>query len=370
MTVDKKKLYTVALSYLVAILLVCLVPNVHTARWCLALLSAAFAVIAFSCIKKKSILSSQYRQVTLLMLVIAALSIMLYFLTGLFFGFSTNALPYRFVIRYLVPMALILPASELIRRILTAQGDRFISAVSFAAAVLSDVLMLTKGSIWENHAGFMSLVGLVLFPAISANTLYHFLSVRYGVFPNLIYRIALVLYPFAPVSSNIPDSLLSFIRVVLPLLIMLFIGSLYATQKGTVKKARVRMGYFFTALVLILMLLCVMLISCRFRYGLIVIASESMTGSIDKGDAIVYETYDGESLSVGQVIMFDKHNTTFVHRIVDIQRINGELRYITRGDANDHDDEGYLVSSQVKGIVLFEIKYVGYPTLWLRNVFA
>lgn len=36
----------------------------------------------------------------------------------------------------------------------------------------------------------------------------------------------------------------------------------------------------------------IMLISCQFRYGILVIGSGSMTGTINKGDAIIYETLD------------------------------------------------------------------------------
>ena len=34
-----------------------------------------------------------------------------------------------------------------------------------------------------------------------------------------------------------------------------------------------------------------MLISCKFKFGVLVIGSGSMTGTINKGDIVLYETY-------------------------------------------------------------------------------
>ncbi len=35
-----------------------------------------------------------------------------------------------------------------------------------------------------------------------------------------------------------------------------------------------------------------MVVSCRFRYGTLVIGTGSMTGTINKGDIIIYERYE------------------------------------------------------------------------------
>ena len=59
-----------------------------------------------------------------------------------------------------------------------------------------------------------------------------------------------------------------------------------------------------TVLIIILSLL-IMLISCQFKYGIIVIGSSSMTGSINKGDAVIYESYSNQVIKNGQVIIFD-----------------------------------------------------------------
>ena len=99
-----------------------------------------------------------------------------------------------------------------------------------------------------------------------------------------------------------------------------------------------------------------------------VISTHSMTGCIDRGDAIIYERYEGQTIEEGQIIVFDYNGMTTVHRVVDIKSINGNLRYYTKGDANKEID-GYILDEQIYGLVDIKLKYFGYPTLWVRELF-
>jgi signal peptidase len=111
-----------------------------------------------------------------------------------------------------------------------------------------------------------------------------------------------------------------------------------------------------------------MLISCQFRFGAIVVATESMTGEINKGDMIIYERYDGQHIEEGQVIVFLRHKSRVIHRVVEIERIGNEVRYYTKGDANDDRDAGYVTKEDIVGLTDLKLAYVGYPTLWLREI--
>ena len=112
-----------------------------------------------------------------------------------------------------------------------------------------------------------------------------------------------------------------------------------------------------------------MLISCQFRFGVLVIGSPSMTGAINEGDVVVFEQYRDQYIKTGDVIIFEKNNQRVVHRVVEIVNINNEIRYYTKGDANTDIDSGYITQSNIVGVTLFKIKYVGYPTLWIRDLF-
>ena len=123
-------------------------------------------------------------------------------------------------------------------------------------------------------------------------------------------------------------------------------------------------------LAVLLMVSVVMLISCKFRYAAIVIGSGSMSGVVEKGDVIVYEQYKSQPLEVGQVIVFNKDKTLVIHRIIDIQFIDGQTCYFTKGDANEDADSGHITNGDVVGIVHVSIPYVGYPSIWFREAFS
>ena len=137
-----------------------------------------------------------------------------------------------------------------------------------------------------------------------------------------------------------------------------------------IKRALVRQGkfsYVLSAVTLVGMILFAMLISCQFRFCALVIATESMTGELNKGDAIVYESYDSQEIEVGQVIVFQNGKSRIVHRVIDIEIISGETRYYTKGDANEDPDPGFITDADIVGTAEFKIPYVGYPTVWLRS---
>jgi signal peptidase I len=63
-----------------------------------------------------------------------------------------------------------------------------------------------------------------------------------------------------------------------------------------------------------------------------------------------------------------KNENKIVHRVVDIERIGGEIRYYTKGDANNSLDVGYITDADIVGTTTAKVSYVGFPTLWLREL--
>jgi signal peptidase len=122
---------------------------------------------------------------------------------------------------------------------------------------------------------------------------------------------------------------------------------------------------------IIITIILAMLISCQFKYGILVIGSGSMTGAINKGDAVFFEQYNAQDeIEIGQVIIFNQDNIKIVHRVIDVKNVNGETRYITKGDANQDNDEGYRTNEDIIGICKFRIAYIGYPSIWIRDIFS
>ena len=220
----------------------------------------------------------------------------------------------------------------------------------------------------------MDLVAGALFPAFLSNLLFNYLSKRYGIYPNLVFRIITTLYAYTlPLKSGIEDPLVNFFKLLLPIAIFLFIDALYEKKRryalgNTSRFVKITSG-IVTALALVIMAGTVMLVSNQFYYGSLVIATESMTGELNKGDVVIFESYEDQAVKEGQVIVFEKYNTMIVHRVVDIEIINGYTRYYTKGDANENNDAGFITDADIVGLADQKLPFLGYPTLWVRSLF-
>ncbi len=371
---DKRKVYIFS-TVLFALLVILLFIPKDISRTVTAVLLVFSAVAALFFIKKRKIPSINRKTVAVLLFAIAGLSIVLYYLTGTRFGFLDNPYAASFgkSILYVLCVAASVVAMEIIRNVVVSQEDKLSLVLITLSGIAADVLISTKSVTAVNFNGFVDLLALVLFPAVTANLFYNYVSKRYGVLPNILYRLPIVLYVYViTVLPRMPDSLLAFARLLIPILAYFFINMLYGKRKkrATAGRRWKWLAPVVFAVTSFFMISIAMLISCRFRFGVIVIATESMTGEINKGDAIVFESYDGDIILEGDVIVYDKEGARIVHRVVEIEKINGQTRYYTKGDANEYNDEGFITDANILGRVNFKITGIGYPTLWLRSIFT
>ena len=372
MTTDKKKLYLIATGMLVVLLSAFFLP-MGSQRIIAATLLLPLAVLTWFTIKKRPVISINSRQILLIMSVMGLLYVMLYYMTGIKFGFVNNT--YRTgwlnILQFLLPSAIIIASTEVIRYVMCAQNSKMVHAVCYVVCVVGEIFVGANLANLHRFHGFMDFVGLTLFPAILANTLYHYLSKRYGMFPNMVYRALITLYIYIlPVTPAMSDPLFAFLNLLIPPAIYLFIDALFEKKRRYALKKKSKYTLPLTACLLVFMLSVIMLISNQFGHGVLVIATGSMTGELNQGDVAIYEAYDDQHVEEGQVIVFEKDGSTVVHRVIDIQYINHEKRYITQGDVNAEPDTGYITDANIVGLVNMKVPYIGYPTLWMRGLFT
>ncbi len=370
MNIDKKKLYMLSAALAPAFLLVCLITNAVTRRFVLSAVVGAALIAVWLLVKKRSALSIMKKELMWVLPLFGFVGIMLIYLTGLSFGFRRVSVTGRTWWSVALPYTLIIVGSELVRAVLLMQKKRLVNFLAACSFFICDVAMQYRTVPFSNYHAFVNFFGDIVFPCIAAGILYQYVSHRYGALPVILYRWLITLYrvliPFYP---GVPSALLSFLKIAFPILAVLFIGMLYERKRKAFKRANTYIQISITTLLIVLMSALMMLISCQFRYGMLVVATESMTGSINKGDAVIYEEYDGQIIEKGQVAVFEKGDLVYIHRVVKIENIDGELRYITKGDANDGNDAGYITKEQIIGLANHTVKYVGYPTLWMRDLF-
>ncbi len=373
---DRKVNLIASVSLFAALLLILLLPMEESGRIIAAILLLLAAIIMPRFIKKRSILSIHKKQVLLIITAIALLYVMFFYLSGLEFGFYRN--PYRLTAsnfwRFFLPIAVIIVATERVRYVLMAQKEFLTRALCYVSCVIADVLICSNIPSVTSFNLFMDVVAGTFFPALLSNLLYNYLTKRYGMYPNIVFRLITILHAYTfYVSSLIGESLINLIKLFLPIVTYLFIDALYE------KKVRYALGNksrlwkissaILTVIVVIIMVGTVMLVSNQFRYGALVIATDSMTGELNKGDIVFFERYEEQPIVEGQVIVFEKSNSMIVHRVIDIEIINGVARYYTKGDANEDRDAGFITDADIVGVTELKLPYFGYPTLWMRGLF-
>lgn len=100
-----------------------------------------------------------------------------------------------------------------------------------------------------------------------------------------------------------------------------------------------------------------------FGYSVLIIASPSMTGAIEAGDAIIIKKSD--SYAVGDVITYfpADERISVTHRIVRTE----DDRFYTKGDANQSEDPDPVLIEQIAGKVAVKLDKVGYFIEWLKS---
>ncbi len=371
--IDRKIFCSITAATLTVLLVAMLIPGEFSGRFLSAALLLPMSVVTCIFVKKRSVLSINKNSVLFLFLGFAAANLLIYYLLGIWFGYRRNIYVFNSAnfFGFILPIALIIITTEVIRAVILAQQDKLCDVLSYISCVVAEVLICGNLHYVTTFNRFMDLVGLTLFPSIVSNLLYHYISRRYGANPNIVYRFITTLYLYIiPYVPAMPDALVTLYNMAMPALIYVFISALYGKKKRYAIKRESKAGKLLTALIVAIMVGVIMLISNQFRYGTLVIVTPSMTGELNVGDAAIFEKYDDQIIKEGQVIVFEKNNSMIVHRVVDIEKINNVVRYYTKGDANFDADEGFVVDSEIVGLVHFKIPYVGYPTIWLRSLFG
>ena len=379
---DKAKIYTIEILLFISIFIALIVSNKMT-YVVSSIILTIFSIIVLMSLKKKGELSLYKNQTTMLMIAFAIIYVAGFYCIGMYINdftkqavrFSTNTL-----MKFIIPLSVSIITSELMRHRLISQDGKIrfsqhefdISKfLTFLNMVLVDMMIYIGLYDLTNYNEFLAAIGFVLFASVSCNLLYNYVSKRYGVAGIIFYRLITALYAYIiPITPNIYIYIKSFFRMIYPYIMYLVLEKTFSKTDFVVSYSDRKKNFVSITLMLIIMTLITMLISCQFKYGVLVIGSKSMTGSINMGDAVVYKSYNNEAIEEGQVIIFESNGLRLVHRVIKIMDVNGEVRYYTKGDANDKMDEGYIVKDDIIGVTKARLIAIGYPTIWFRQLFS
>lgn len=378
---DKLKLYFIELLLFSCFLITIIVSNKMTYTTSAIILTVSMLIVK-SLLKKKNTKSLYQKQVFYLMFGFAIIYLALFFFIGILkndFLHQPVTFEFKTLYRFIIPISISIITSEIMRSILLSQegtiriknfqGD-ISKVLTFVNMVLIDVLIYIGVYDLTSYEQFSAALGIVIFASISCNLFYNYTSKRYGMFGIIVYRMITILYTYIiPITPNIHIYLKSFFRMVYPYFLYLILEKTFSKTDFVVSYTTRRRNFIEITAIVITMTFITMLVSCEFKYGLLVVGSKSMTGTLNMGDAIIFEQYKKQPIRNGQIIIFKSDGLQYVHRVIDIKDINGEIRYYTKGDANEKEDKGYITKKDIVGLTKLRIVGIGWPSLWFRDLF-
>lgn len=304
-----------------------------------------------------------------------------FYMLGFKTGFSNS---YSSIFKnYISPIAwikvfLIVGLSELIRYVVVNIECRK-KFFNFSYQALMVIILFfvemniaTKSYNFSSFNQLYEFFALIFVQSISKNLLLNYVTKRYGIKPCLCYRLIMDLYIYIlPIVPKINVFIEGVILLVFPYVVYSLLKSLEDHNKLEPIRKTKKHNKISTIIFSVVFAVLVALVSREFEYAMIAIGSESMTGTVNKGDAIVYKKYhqDTDTLKEGDIIVYVKENVTIVHRIYRIYNLDGETVYQTKGDYNENADNWVVKKGDITGMVKFRVLLIAWPSVYLNEIF-
>lgn len=100
------------------------------------------------------------------------------------------------------------------------------------------------------------------------------------------------------------------------------------------------------------------------------IVSRSMGKTINKNDVIVVKEVPENEIQVNDIISFNTGKEIITHRIINIENIDGQEFYTTKGDNNRFKDDEKIIYEQIEGKYVFKFSGLGYFMNFLKNKYV
>lgn len=310
------------------------------------------------------------------MLIYILIYYLVIYILGLFTGFVKTVYSYSLtnLIHNIIPSILTILGMEIIRYVIInkTDKDKKINIITCAVFILFEVSISFAAYNFAYKDDIYQFIGLIVIGSITKNILMNIIYTKTDYIPGIIYRLLLETIVFILILiPNLGPYLKSVSLILLPSLISVMIINM---NKSIIPKPKTltKKGKLYIALVIILLIL-VGLNSGLLRYRILVIGSNSMLPKIAKGDVVFVEQLKGQerrNVEIGEVLTFRYDNKIICHRVASKAERVDNVYYKTKGDNNSQEDSVMIPTEQVIGKVLFRIKYIGLPSVWLSELFS
>ena len=369
-----KLIYLVELALFFFTLIICGLINVVASKYrifiaitfLLILLIASYLIFG---LKK----DNNYNKNSSIRIVVAKLMFfgIIAYLLGIILGFNRGfAYSIQSLLYGVIPTILLVIITEFLRFILLKNTFGHKKTIIIFTILIIIFNVATKVGVIDSNYKLFLFIGATVLSTIAIESLCSYLVIKVGPISGIVLKLTLGLYPYIlPIVPNLGDYIKTVIDIIL-------LYSTYTTiNKGLLEyekndkyidKFNARI---ITYPIIILLIGLVILVSGVFKYQMVAIASDSMIPAYSRGDALIIGKCDVDNIEVGDILVFKNNNAIVTHRVIKKEVVNNEIRFTTKGDNNKAKDDIISTSSNVIGKAHFVIKYVGFPTIWINEVF-
>lgn len=292
---------------------------------------------------------------------------------GLFVGFHKTILNLsaNYLVRIVLIEFFVIFCEEILRFIVAKKSfDTMIPLILFTIIMcILNIIIEINGYNFNDREMVFIFSSVVVVTVISREVLCSYLTYKVSYIPSLLFKSVIVLYEFIlPIIPNLGNYLFSVFNLILTYFIFYFSSKAIQYAEKSNKYTRKTSKRIIYIPILIGLIIIVVLVSGFLKYRMIAIGSNSMVPVYEKGDAIIYEKVNADKLQIGDIIAFKQNDVIITHRIVSIKKNNSYV-FKTKGDNNNAVDYFDVQGYNVLGKVMYKVKYIGYPTIWINDFF-
>lgn len=372
MKTSLKQLLIVQILMLLVIVIDFFYGNLFESNFGLIFLIISFIVL-YSIFKINIKNDYKYKQLLKLIIMCLMFYFILIYVAGLFTGFAKTIYKFGFsnLIYNIIPAAIYIVVMEFMRSIFIdkSSNNKIIIIISCLIFVLYDVSSMYYLYNFNVSDELYEFIGMVLLTSIARNIFLSIFCYRSNAINCIIYRLITEIYIYiVPIVPNFGPYINSVLQITLPLILGLFIIKppmkiLQAPKKNKYSKI---LSLCVTGILLVIILLN----SGFVKYQMFVIGSNSMNKYIYRGDVIITRKTNSKEIKQikkGDILVFRYNNKIISHRVYKIIKKDSRIYFKTKGDNNDQPDNNIVKEKDVIGTVSFRIKYIGLPSIWLRE---
>ncbi len=314
------------------------------------------------------------------LLLMVLISCMAYYILKYSFGFATGFVYTTYsksaggMAYNLITAILFILLSENLRNIVLDKGKYYKSVVILCPLVFTILELVSQISLAQltTKSNVLQIIMIVVVPTFCKNIFLTFSTYHTGKFNSIVYQMFMTIPSYIlPIFPDFGDYINSILNIATPIITLIISAKTLFYKREGIKDTKNYMKFniverITTVLGLLILFSIVYLISDRGTLYAMAIGSNSMKGTIDKGDIVIINKKKA-TYKEGDIIAVNVDGVIIVHRIISRTQQDGAYIYKTKGDANNGEDFWDVKENMIKGKATFAVKYLGWPTIKLTE---